>query len=634
MKRLPPGPAAAGLSLLGASAAGRLLLAVGRAETAPSIGEAIDDLRVVLAGAWQDALLALALAALLAAAAVAAAALDRRRGGAGWTGLTAALARSIAAALVAYTAINLPVALVLGGPLSAPMLAGAGGALGDSVRRYLDVAKLLGVAAVLAAAWGLGRRLGSAKRWIHPWPILLGSACAVAALSGLARQPLPGYPAPRAEPNAVFALARSSLRLADADDPGDLGDAGSGSNGSGAPGRTTARRPFAAPQLAPEGEAVDLRFLRGRAAGRHVIWVVLESTPAGALPLYGATLDPMPHLARLAERGIAFDWAYTGMPESVKGVYSLLCSRHVPAYRSAADLSAAERPCDPLPKRLAAAGYWSGLFHSGRFAYLGMRHIIDGRGYDQLVDAAVVPSRFASSFGVDDAATVAAILRQLDERGGSGPFFIHYLPIAGHHPYESPGEGPRPFGEQGERHRHLSDLAMGDAALGHLVAGIQARGWMDDSLWILSGDHGQAFLEHPGNIAHSLYLYEENLRVPLILVAPGLTDQPDRPRRAPQIAGLIDVAPPLLDLLGLPPPPDWQGRSLLEPRPGLARFRTDHQTWLEGLRQGPWKFILDRDNGRTQLFDLRADPGERHDLSAREPDRVLRYRRHLEATGD
>jgi len=202
-----------------------------------------------------------------------------------------------------------------------------------------------------------------------------------------------------------------------------------------------------------------------------------------------------------------------------------------------------------------------------------------------------------------------------------------FMPIAGHHPYHAPGDGPRPFPERTETDAYANDLFVADAALGILRRGLAQRGLDDKTLYVVVGDHGEAFREHEGNIAHSLFLYEENLRVPLVVTAPGLWTQQ---RRAPQIASLTDVAPTILDLLGRPAAPQQRGRSLLAPARRLARFFTDQGIPQRGLRDGPWKLILEQETGRAQLFDVTADPTERHDLARTQPERVARYRACLD----
>jgi arylsulfatase A-like enzyme len=198
------------------------------------------------------------------------------------------------------------------------------------------------------------------------------------------------------------------------------------------------------------------------------------------------------------------------------------------------------------------------------------------------------------------------------------------MPIAGHHPSRAPGAGPRPFDERSDRDAHANDLHVADDALGALRAGLTARGLDRRVVYVVAGDHGEAFGEHPGNVAHALYLYEENLRVPLFVAAPGALTGP--PRRVPGLASLIDLAP--LALAGLRVPLAYEGRSLLGPQlpPRPVRFATEQGARRAGLRDGRWKLIVDEDTGRAQLFDLDADPGEGQDLSTRVPDRVARMR--------
>src|SRR5204862_890068 len=115
------------------------------------------------------------------------------------------------------------------------------------------------------------------------------------------------------------------------------------------------------------GRHDELAALRGAASGRNVVLVSLESTAAQYLGLYGASPDAMPNLSALARSGVVFENAYAVYPESIKGLFTILCSRY-PGQES--------RPCRALPALLAEAGYRTALFHSGRFGYLGMEAVI------------------------------------------------------------------------------------------------------------------------------------------------------------------------------------------------------------------------------------------------------------------
>jgi arylsulfatase A-like enzyme len=243
--------------------------------------------------------------------------------------------------------------------------------------------------------------------------------------------------------------------------------------------------------------------------------------------------------------------------------------------------------------------------------YLGMDDVIHDRGYEQLSDAGAIGGQRESSFGVEEPATVEKMLEWLKLLPADEPFFLTYLPTAGHHPYLTPEAGP--FSEETDAQRYLNALHYGDQALGQLFEGMKKLGRYENTLFVFCGDHGEAFGEHAGNFGHTLYIYEENVRVPLVMFAPGLTTAQ---HRVPHLASVIDIAPTILDLLGLEIPSAYQGVSLLRVQPDTALFFTDYSMRLVGLREERWKFIYEFESGRSRLFDVERDPKETINLSA------------------
>jgi phosphoglycerol transferase MdoB-like AlkP superfamily enzyme len=363
----------------------------------------------------------------------------------------------------------------------------------------------------------------------------------------------------------------------------------------------------------------DLSHWRGAAAGRNVVLIVLESAGAEYLAPYGANRDPMPHLSELGRTAIIFENAYTVYPESIKALFSILCSRY-PAMDTESE-KYADIKTPSLASILKARGYHTALFHSGRFMYLGMEAVVENRGFEVLEDAGLIGGRSESSFGVDEPSTVRRALAWVDSIPRGEPFFLTYLPIAGHHPYETPESGP--FPEQTDFDRYLNALHYSDASLGTLFQGFRDRGLHDRTMFVIFGDHGQAFGRHDGNYGHSLFLYEENIRVPYLIAAPGLIN---RQVRIGNTISLIDTAPTILDLLGLTPSAGYQGRSALEGQTRMVLSYTDYSLGLMGLRDGCWKYIYELESGRSKLFDLCRDSTELNDLSNFHPERVTAYR--------
>jgi lipoteichoic acid synthase len=367
----------------------------------------------------------------------------------------------------------------------------------------------------------------------------------------------------------------------------------------------------------------DLSRFRGIAQGRNVVMVSLESTAAQYLSLYGGKFEVMPNLSALARKALVFESAYAAYPESIKGLYSVLCSTF-PAFDSQPE-EYANLDCRSVASVLGDAGYRTAMFHSGRFGYLGMESIIRNRGYQTLEDAGDIAGNHNSSFGVDEPATVARMLAWIDALPQGQHFFLTYLPIAGHHPYATPSDATQergPFTGDADIDQYRNALHYGDVSLGTLVEGLRARGLADNTVWVIYGDHGEAFHQHQGNYGHTFFLYDENIHVPFLIVAPGLMRGQERVRK---VVSLVDAAPTILDLMGITPPKNYQGRSMLDGAPRMALFFADYSLGLLGLRDGRWKFVYEIASGRTRLFDLERDPREMSDVSAREAARVSWY---------
>ncbi len=507
-------------------------------------------------------------------------------------------------ALVLLVAVDVPVARVLSSPLTAPMVRAARGTLSDSIFHYATPANLGGIGFVTVL--GIALSFTPARRWpawIRAGRVWGSAAAAVVILGAIGASHVDTAGLER---NPVVALIQTSLprvraRAGDAD------------------WRTSAG-------ATSDGAAVeDLSGLRGAAAGRNVLLVVLESTAAQYLKPWGAADDPMPSLTALASHSIVFESAYAVYPESIKGLVAILASRYpgfdVPAERHAAIVAPS------LATALGAAGYETAIFHSGRFMYLGMDEVVAHAGFGRTEDAGTIGGNRNSSFGIDEAATVHRILTWVDARPRGKRFFAAYLPVAGHHPYAHAEPGPFPDSTDIGRYRNA--LREGDHALGALLEGLRARGLADSTVVLVLADHGEAFGQHEGNFGHTLSLYDENVRVPLVVSVPGTAGAAGATRRVHRIASLLDVAPTVLDLLGVPAPAAFQGETLLAARARAALFFTDYSLGLLGLRDGCTKYIHELESGRSKTFDVCRDPGERTDLTAGLADQAARYRDRL-----
>ena len=179
------------------------------------------------------------------------------------------------------------------------------------------------------------------------------------------------------------------------------------------------------------------------------------------------------------------------------------------------------------------------------------------------------------------------------------------------------------------------EIRYTDDRIGEFLTQLGARGLLENTVIIVTSDHGESFLEH-GKWNHGTGLYQEEIHTPLLLVLPGSRLAGSRIASPVQTH---DLHPTILDMLHLPKSPDAQGRSLVEPmagkadadRPVFSEGRFPGQPLLGSVRIGRWKVIYDPQTKEAELYDLRADPGEQHDLAQGEPRRVEELVERLEA---
>jgi choline-sulfatase len=265
----------------------------------------------------------------------------------------------------------------------------------------------------------------------------------------------------------------------------------------------------------------------------------------------------------------------------------------------------------------------------------------------------------------------AALFRWLDARESTPRaddplcLYLHY--VDPHSPYETPDAFAQPFvdpeysGKVKGRHRQLDRVVAGsvtfdeadakqlvalydaeirffDAQLAILLEDLEARGLLEDALVVFVSDHGEELFEH-GSLLHGYTLYEEQLRIPLLIRHPSL-----EPTRVESLSRQIDVLPTLLDVLGIPHPPGIQGESLLAKIEGAgvdrpvyaeASLRAMKTVQLESFADGDWKWIETTvPEASEQLFNLTEDAGEQNDLRDARPEVADRMRAAMRAYRD
>jgi arylsulfatase A-like enzyme/Flp pilus assembly protein TadD len=198
-------------------------------------------------------------------------------------------------------------------------------------------------------------------------------------------------------------------------------------------------------------------------------------------------------------------------------------------------------------------------------------------------------------------------------------FFLWMHLYDPHYPYNPPA----PYDQEYASHPYDGEIAFADAQVGRLLQFLKEKGLYQNTLIVLSGDHGEGLGEH-GEKTHGFFIYNSTLHVPLIFKLPAGMSKAGKTVTAP--VSLADLLPSVLEALNLPVPGEVQGKSLL---PLIAGKEADasrslyaetfmprlHFNWseLRGLQLGNFKFI---DAPKPELYDLAKDPGELQNLFA------------------
>ncbi len=363
-----------------------------------------------------------------------------------------------------------------------------------------------------------------------------------------------------------------------------------------------------------------------------VLLVTIDTLRADHVGSYGATGVETPTLDGLAARGARFTQAIAPAPITLPSHTSLMTGLHPPHHGVRHNgVYALGTRFPTLAERFRAAGYRTG-------AVVGAI-VLDSsfglaRGFEHYDDAIGGPGASLSGYPERSAGVVTEhALAWLAQ--GEGPFFLwvhYYDPHARYAP-------PEPWASRFPDRPYDGEIASVDAALGRLLGGVEQRGG-PPPLIVVTADHGEGLGEH-GERTHSILLYDSVLHVPLIVEGPGVAAG----RVVEGITPLVDLAPTLLALAGLPPLPGIDGRDRSrelaaappggvspQPRWAYAESLVAHLTmgWspLHALRSARYLYV---DSPSPELYDLRTDPGEERNLLAGEAPRAVvdEARRHL-----
>jgi choline-sulfatase len=369
------------------------------------------------------------------------------------------------------------------------------------------------------------------------------------------------------------------------------------------------------------------------AAKRPIILISVDTLRADRLSCYGYKIRQTPHIDAMADGGTLFSQVNSQVPLTLPSHTSLLTSTF-PFSNGVEDNGRLLAPGTlTLASYLKSHGYRTAAFVGG--------FVLDKRfGLDQGFDVYDSPFNLRRQRRDDPGdvkrtgeEVIKSAIAWLKGAAGS-PFFLFLHLYDLHAPYELPPAQILPLGSAG----YNKALAYEDQVLGQFWDFLDHEGLASRSLVIFTSDHGESLGEH-GEAAHGYFVYQSTLRVPLIFRWPKGTVGVWKRVEVP--VNLIDIAPTILQYLGLPIPREFQGKTLLDlmrtqpkGRPGDAYggslYARNHFGCvpLRSLRLGRYKYI---EAPRPEFYDLSADPGETRNLYSQQVSIARFYRDRLKS---
>jgi arylsulfatase A-like enzyme len=370
-----------------------------------------------------------------------------------------------------------------------------------------------------------------------------------------------------------------------------------------------------------------------------VALIHLESTRERSVTPYVAGIGTTPYLAALAKDSLLVERAYTTITHTSNAITSVNSGLYPSPDTDIVEAQPGGIPDRCLAELLSEQGYRSAWFQSAERTFENRPQLVRNFGYQhQAYEESMNHRGFqrANYLGYEDDIMLEPSRRWLEENASS-PTLVTYLGVTPHDNYLPIYRyGRKKFSSRAMLDRYLNNIRYDDFWVKNIVELYKRLGLYEDTIFVIYGDHGEAFGEH-GVYHHDGAIWEEGLRVPLIVHDPKRFDGGERIQGP---AHHLDLAPTIVDMLGYEVVDgEYPGSTLF----GLPEDRTlffgCRPDLLSAARiRGQQKYIYHFGNQQEEYYDLKKDPLEKHNLigkvGRRELDRlrseVLAW--HAEAT--
>lgn len=366
----------------------------------------------------------------------------------------------------------------------------------------------------------------------------------------------------------------------------------------------------------------------------NVLVIFIDSLRADHMPWLGYERDTMPNLAKLARESVSYTQAYSLSSYTAMTFGGFVAAKYPSEVaRSGTFFSAVADEVTTFPELLQKAGVRT-LSAQAHF-YFEKEKAAFHQGFDVWEILPGLKKSNTTDENVTSPKHLEVALRHLSDKANDGKQIFAWYHFLDPHDQYVPHEGFGPFGKK-ERDRYDAEVLYTDHHVGKLIEFIDKQPWGRDTTIVITADHGEGFGEHKV-FRHGFEVWEMLVHVPLMIRTPK-----GKPRRIDVPRSAIDLAPTILQLMGVEKDPAMWGTSLVSELEGgeapardvvIDLPRTSDNDRKRAIISGNHKLVAYGDDEAFELYDVVNDPGEKKNLRKSDPTTFEAMRAKYKALG-
>jgi len=343
---------------------------------------------------------------------------------------------------------------------------------------------------------------------------------------------------------------------------------------------------------------------------KNLALIILESTRSMSTSLENQSADTTPFLRSLADQSLYVNNTYAVVPHTSKSLVSIICGVEPNLWTPITEALPHGIPVNCLPHLLREHGYNSVFFQSATKHFENRPTLVDNMGYQHFYSMDDMPNEgyeTVNYLGREDKIMLNPSRAWLAD--SKSPFFATYLTVVTHHQYGTPSTHKlKPFSRNKHLNAYLNAINYQDKFIASLIQQYKDLGLYENTVFIITGDHGEGFGEH-GRYAHNSNIYNEGLKVPLII---HHKDLPKQRTTISKQTTLLDILPTSAELLGFRINRSvYTGQSIYANKEERMIYASCWQNYTcLSVIDSNLKYIHHYQRKPDELFNIKADPKE------------------------